>query len=94
MRLRPVVLIEVKPTVGALLKVLDGQHLCQMFVQGFYAMTKNNLDSLIVGLTDSVTWHLFEIAPSEPPLLCVNWYAVTTTTAETVAFLATCLNRH
>ena len=78
-----------KPTVGGGLMVVDGQHLGQMFVQGFYTMTKNNLDSLIVGLTDSVTWHFFEIAPSEP-LLSVKWYAMYRTIEETVAFLATC----
>ena len=79
--------------------VVDGQHLGQIFLQGYYAMTENRLDTLIVGITDSVSWHLFKIgksteSPREGVLLTVHWYLSCDNVEQIVAFLATCLSLH
>ena len=60
--MKPTILIEVKPTVGAKLCVVDGQQLGQVFVQGYYAMIKYDLQTIVCGLTDRVTWHFLKLA--------------------------------
>ncbi len=70
-----------KAVVGAF-QVLDGQHLCQAFVQGYYCMIENALDKLAVGLCDEMQFHLFgitivkktELSPVAP-LISVEWAA-------------------
>ena len=57
----PVVLVEVKPTVGAELRVVQPQHIAQVLVQAYYAMIQYKLPSIMCALTDRVTWHFFKV---------------------------------
>lgn len=55
------ILVEVKPTVGATLEVVDGKYLGQLFTQSYYSMVQYGMDSIVCALTDRVTWHFFKL---------------------------------
>ena len=48
--------MEVKPTVGAELHVVQPQHIAQVLVQAYYAMIQYKLPSIMCALTDRVTF--------------------------------------
>ena len=61
------VLLEVKPVVGAQLRVVDGQQLGQVFIQAYYAIIEYGLQTVVCGLTDRVTWHFFKVTRANQP---------------------------
>ena len=54
----PVILVEVKSSVGSILGCVDVQHLGQILIQGYYAMSYA-VNNIIVTITDNATWHFF-----------------------------------
>ena len=54
---KPIALVEIKPSIGANIRVVDGQHLGQILVQGYYAVNQYNCTNLLIALTDTTTSH-------------------------------------
>lgn len=70
--LTPVLLVEVKRSIGAAFSCIEGQHLGQVFVQAYYALSEYCIKELVVGLTDATTWHFLHVS-KEQTQLKVEW---------------------
>ena len=55
------ILVEVKTSVALTMATIDGQQLAQVFIQAFYTLESYCLETIVVALTDKVTWHFFEV---------------------------------
>ena len=79
--LKPVVIVEVKHSVGADIKSLVHKQLGQTFVQAYYAIESYKVDFVLATLTDGTSWHIWKLAkapvvgePTLSPVLAVLWY--------------------
>ena len=88
--------MEVKTSVALTMATIDGQQLAQVFIQAFYTLESYCLETIVVALTDKVTWHFFEICKfghphSIIPLISVKWMHSVFEPEKVVSLVASCL---
>ena len=74
----PLIIFEIKKQVSQYLRNVDGKHLAQAIIEGYYVMrgSRQKLNTVIVALTDVANTHFFKLVlpSSEEKLLEVLWH--------------------
>ena len=77
----PIVIVEVKPHVSALLGSVDHSHIAQTVIQSYYTMIEYGKKCIIAVLSDLASWYFFkyELTPKTrtsvlTPLVKIAWF--------------------